>query len=238
MRFRIALLSLLVGFAAAGPAWGAPVDYDLTLDGQDSGWTVTLADNVHSGVVVDSITSSYVIIEVIKTFWTGPESGQFNPNLIQFTQRLDSAHTVPSIWITSEAITNLTGADWTGYHWEVDGAAAAFNKDQTDASVLSIGPFVNQTWGPSPVGQPSHAMTLDVDGGTIADGDTYFPGSAHGRLYVDVDLGTSPVSFTLKQYPTPEPCSMGLLLLGAVGMLAGRRKGRGSTQGGRSPQPR
>jgi hypothetical protein len=223
MRLWIVLLSLSVGLAAAGPVQGSVI-YDLKLGSQDSGWSVELADNIHSGVVVDSITSSYVIIEIGKTFWNAPENGQFTPNLIQFTQRLDSAHTVPTIWITSESITNGTGADWTDYHWEVVGDGVAFDKDATDASGFSIGPFVNRTWGPPPVGKPGQATTLNVDGGIIADGETYFPGSSMGRLYVDTTLGDSPVSFTLKQYPTPEPCSMGLLLLGSLGLLARRRR--------------
>jgi hypothetical protein len=223
MRLRILLLSLSVGLAVAGPAQGSMI-YDLKLGNQDSGWSVTLADNINSGVRVDSITADYVIIEIGKTFWSGPENGQFPPNIIQFTQRLGSALTVPAIWITSEAITNLTGMDWTDYHWEIVGDAGAFNKTLTDGSGFSIGPFVNRTWGPALSGRPNNAMTLDVDGGTIADGETYFPGSTRGRLYIDVSLGSSPVSFDLKQYPTPEPCTMGLLLLGSIGMLARRRR--------------
>jgi hypothetical protein len=224
MRLGTLLVSLLIGLAAAGPVQGSMI-YALKLGNQDSGWSVELTDNIHSGVTVDSITSTNVIIEIGKTFWTGPQNGQFTPNLINFIQRLDSAHTVPSIWITSEAITNGTGVDWTDYHWEIQGSAAAFNKDLTDASGFTIGPFVNRTWGAPPVGQPSHSMTLDVDGGLIANGETYFPGSTHGRLYVDADLtGADAVQFTLKQYPTPEPCTMGLLLLGSAGALALRRR--------------
>jgi len=98
-----ALLTLLL-FAAPGVS-SASIIVDLVdREGNDSGWSVVLADDVHNGVVVDAVTGDYVRIEIAKTFTLPPEGGVFPGNTIAFLQRLDDAGTVATIKITSEIV--------------------------------------------------------------------------------------------------------------------------------------
>jgi len=226
MRLRVGSFLVLALLFSSAPA---PAEFivDLTDGVNDSGWSAVLADGIHNGIVVDKISADYVRIEISKTLLLGPEGGVFPANFIEFRQRLDNAHTLPTIQITSEAVTNDTGWDWTDYHWEIIGDDAAFDKAATDASGFSIAPFLNIDWGPTPDGwSADYARILDVDGGDgVPHGDTFYPGSLEGRLYVDVNLWGDPnASFTLKQNPTPEPCAMSLLAGGASVLLLGRRK--------------
>lgn len=218
------LISLLLMLA---PVASADVIVDLIhpTDG-DSGWSVVLADNVNSGVVVDRVTASYVRIEIAKTFTQPPQGGAFASNIIGFRQRLADDLTAPTIQITDEVIHNQTGADWTDYHWEIVGSAAAFDKAATDASSFSISPFTLATWGAAQTGWDSgHPATLDVDGGVVPHGGTFTPGLASGKLYIDVDLTVGNSDFDLKQTPTPEPGAMLLIGLGgAVTILRRRRR--------------
>ena len=196
--------------------------------GRDSGWDAILADAIHTDVYVDSVSGSlaYVRIEIAKDFYLPPENDLFASNIIQFHQRLDDAHTVAVIQITSEAVTNNTGCDWTDYHFAVTGDAAAFNKTTTDGSRFSTEPFTVKTWGAAPTGWASnYAGTLDLSGGVVPDGDTFYPGSALGRLYIDADLsGDLAVNFTLTQTPTPEPATLGLLAMGGAAVVLRRRR--------------
>jgi hypothetical protein len=227
MNVRVGSFLFLVLLVGSGIA-SAGVIVDLTKDGEDSGWSAVLVDDMHNGVVVDSISPCGVRIEIAKTFSLGPDDGKFPPNLIEFYQRLDDASTVLTIQITSEAVTNDTGADWTDYHWEIVGEGAAFDRAASESSGFSFEPFTDSVWGPAPDGWSSdHAISLDVSGGSVADGETFFPGSTQGKLYVDVDLsGEEPVSFLLKQYPTPEPGTMALLGAGVLVLLARPRRRR------------
>ncbi len=198
------------------------------LSGNDSGWDVILTDDIHTDVYTDLVSGSlaYVRIEIAKDFYLPPENGVFASNIIQFRQRLDDAHTVPVIQITSEAVTNNTGSDWTDYHFAVIGNEAAFNKTTTDNSGFSIEPFTVKEWGATPAGWASnYAHTLDLSGGVVPAGDMFFPGSTLGRLYIDTDLsGASPVEFTFTQTPTPEPATLGLLAIGGATVVLRRRK--------------
>jgi hypothetical protein len=225
MKVRVGSFLFLLLFAGIGVA-SAEVIVDLRTEDEDSGWSAILADDVYSGVVVDAITDSYVRIEIAKTFFQGPEGGQFPANLIEFRQTADDIDPLPVIQITSEAITNDTGWDWTDYHWEIIGDDAAFDRTATENSGFSIDPFTRGLWGAAPAGwSPDHSASLDVDGGTVRDGETFFPGSGQGRLYIDVDVtGQQPVSFVLRQYPTPEPGTMAVLAGGALILLVRPRR--------------
>jgi len=220
------LMILLVG----GLASAEPIP--LIMDGWDSGWSVELPDNLHSGLWIDRITSTYVRIEIAKTFPSGPQGGQFPANEIHFYQRLADADTVPTIQITDEIVTNDTGRDWTDYHWEVVGPDAAFDRTATEDSGFSTAPFTRFLWGAPPAGWSSdHSGSLDVDGGGVVhDGETFFPGLLAGKLYIDTDLTEEEeVHFVLRQYPTPEPGTAVLLGVAGVGLLVRRRRPRAAS---------
>ena len=217
----LALMSLLL--LAAGGVASADTIIPLTLDGQDSGWDAIVCGN--TDIVVDAVGGDYVLIEIAKVFDTPPTGGLFTPNTILFRQRLDDASTVASIRIADEIIYNGTGAEWTDYHWQVVGCAAAFDRIDTDNSNFSTDPFTNQTWGPAQIGwDADHPATLDVDGGVVDDAGLFMPGMASGTLFIDVDLSECNSNFSLMQTPTPEPGTM--MLLGLGGMLALLRRRR------------
>ncbi|MDY6912896.1 MAG: PEP-CTERM sorting domain-containing protein [Planctomycetota bacterium] len=209
-----------------------PVYADVVIDlidpitGADSGWSAILADDIHNGIVVDKVRSSYVRIEISKDFYLPPVNGCFPPNTIIFQQRLVDALTVPTIQITDETIFNNTGVDWTDYHWEILGASAAFDKAATDKSGFSINPFTNKTWGAVQTGWgPDHRISLNVDGGVVADGEWFLPGLAQGKLYIDTDLSGCCTEFALMQCPTPEPGTLLILAGGAaIGLFRRNRR--------------
>lgn len=203
----------------------ATVIKPLVLGGLDSGWDAILADNANSGVIVDAVGADYVLIEITKIFHDAPSGGVFTPNLIGFRQRLDDANTVATIRIADEFILNQTSAEWTDYHWEIIGAAAAFDKVATDAGGFSTAPFTVKSWGPPQTGwDANHPATLDVSGGVVSSPGVYLPGSSGGSLHIDVDLSPAKSDFTLKQVPTPEPSTLALLVLGGLLALARRRR--------------
>lgn len=213
----------------------ATVIKPLVLGGLDSGWDAILADDTNSGVVVDAVGDDFVSIEITKIFHDAPSGGVFTPNVIWFVQRLDDANTVATIRIADEFILNQTAAQWTDYHWEIVGAAAAFDMIATDAGGFSISPFTVKSWGPAQTGwDANHPATLDVSGGVVPSPGVYLPGSSGGSLHIDVDLSLAKSDFTLKQVPTPEPGMLALLVVG--GSLALARRRRRLTTGSRQAQ--
>ncbi len=218
----LATLLLLAPFASAD------VIVDLIDGNTDSGWSIIMPDDTANGIVVDAVTDSYVRIEIAKIFTEPLKDGEFTPRTYTFYQRLIDGTTVPTIQITDENIRNLTGSDWTDYHWEIIGRSAAFDRDATDGSGFSTSPLVVKTWGPAQVGwNADHPATLDVEGGVVPNGGVYSPGLDAGKLYIDVDLDQDDSTFMLKQVPTPEPGALILLLLGSGIALTRRlRTGR------------
>ena len=234
-------------------AYGAGIDHVLEFQGVDSGWTATVEAGASIGIVVRSVDlgdDPYVRIQIDKGFFDPPEGGVFAANRVHFWQHLDDAYTVSRIEIDDEAIYNFTGADWTGYHWEIVGAGAAFDKTATEdsgfsqANPSSIDPFTIMTWGPAQTGwDVGHPASLDLSGGVVG-GDVVDPDwlpfwpameAGEGMLIIDVDLSLpKPDSdFLLVQYPTPEPGTMALLALGACALL-GRARRNKPDRGGRS----
>ena len=178
---------------------------------KDSGWDAIFDSAVNVGipVPVDDIVfdgnGGYVVIQIEpKTF------RDFTPIAIRFQQRLVDA--VRVIRIADESIMNLTGVEWTDFHWElrdpVDGVAVF---DASDPGSFSVAPFTNKD------------LTLTAlyadEPGAVPAGTLFSPGVGSGPLYIVTDPGQGLMSFTLIQYPTPEPGTMALLALGGVVVL-------------------
>lgn len=228
-----ALLLILTLVAAVG--WLCPssavadiVTMDLIV-GQDSGWSVTYDNSVvdiAAGEV--SLAGDYLVIEIWKNFLLPPNqvTGQFPPILIDFIQRLPDAATVGTIRIGTEKIVNATGVDWTDFHWEVlDHSNAWFDvAASTTFGIQPLPQFQSQHWT-TRVLDPNAADALDVFDGLVADGTSYLPGRDGSELVIQTSLGgASPVSFTLKQYPTPEPATIALMGIGLAAVFARRSK--------------
>ena len=209
-----------------------PLVYDIAGSFIDSGWEVDIPNTDNYGVVVDLVADNYLLIEITKSFLPS-ETPDFEPVLFEFRQTAADVDTVATIVIADESVMNFTGVTWTNYHWSIidDDAEAAFDSAATDASNFSINPFSVKTWGSAPAGWDSdHSSSLDV---YLAGGDTgvapftlFRPGEDSGSLYIDVNLDSAaPADFTLQQVPTtPEPTTMALLAIGAVGFVVRRRR--------------
>lgn len=209
--FRRGVLLLAVGLAVSA----APAS-SIVLGG---GWQANWANGT-VGITVDQVTDEFVSIEISKDFIEPPVNGEFPPLLIDFVQIDTDANTVPRIIINDETITNLTGEEWTDFHWTlIDGTSVWFNVPMSAA--FDTGPFATKVFS-DPLnlfGDPDKATDLDAFDGVIPAFGSYFPGLAGGELVIDVDLTpVDPVSFTLVEFPTPEPTSLVLLGLGALAL--------------------
>jgi len=204
MKIRIALV---VVFLSAGVSMADVMTLPLVLD---SGWDATINDSENVDIVVDAINvvEDYVVIEIFKNF------RDFDtPIVIDFES---SPNAVNIIRISDENIVNLTGVDWTDYHWEiinVTGGTATF----ADPGDFSVAPF------------DTKVLTLDTldafGGGPVLDGSVFAPGQNSGPLDIVTDpAGVELVSFTLVQYPTPEPATLAVLALGGLVLLRRRRR--------------
>jgi len=198
-----------------------------------SGWTASWDNSLDPilSIVVDSQNATEVHIEKIAQFLPPPVGQQIAPIVITFTQT--AANAVPNIVIDDEAITNQTGINWTDFHMELtDGGDAAFNPGLTAASGgpppigFSIAPFTTAAFSGGPAGPNT---ILNIAGGVVPNGTTWFPGAGangDGSLYITATPHTSqPFEvFTLKEVPSvPEPgIAAGCIGLGLA--LVRRRK--------------
>ncbi len=192
--------------------------------GVHSGWQASFPDNLQVSLVVDAVTEDAVFIEKFVDFDQPPGPGGLFPAVnIDFTQTLPDDETVPSIVILDEGLTNLTGADWTGFNWLIiDDGEAWFNVPAS--SGFNTDPFVNQTFSDFVDNDPNRAMTLRTDGGVVPHLSSFFPGSGTGVLQMDIDLSLADItSFNLKEVPIPEPAAALLLGLGALIFTQRRR---------------
>ena len=210
-------VGLSAGFAVASAAADT-----IPLGG---GWQASINNASNVGIVVDAVGADFVLIQISKDFTDPPGvGGVFPPVLIDFQQVDTDANTKPNIIINDETVTNLTGVSWSDFHWAVfDSGQAWF--DVPASAGFDTSPFGNQVFDdPGGVfGDANKATDLWVDGGVLPNNASFFPGAASGQLAMGIDLSSNnPVSFTLKEFPTPEPTTA--LLLGLLGAFGLRRR--------------
>ncbi len=203
-----ALLLAAVGTAQAGVVnigGGWQASWDSSFDG--------LVQIVSDGVAGDA-----VFIEKSIEY-----TGAFNAVPIVFTQIDPNA--VSNIVINDEIITNNSGVDWSAFRMQlIDGGDVAFDPVATAGSGgagpigFSISPFTTASFTPD-------NMQLNIGGGTVMNGTTWFPGSgaSDGQLWMHVNLtpGQNKV-FTLKETYIPTPGAVALF--GVAGLAAKRRR--------------
>lgn len=194
--------------------------------GDDSGWDVTY-ETTEADVVVDMVNleSGFVVIEISKDFY--PPQGPSLPTIgLDFSQRLSDGSTVSTIIIADEAITNLTGVDWTAFRWELLSEGNVWF-DVVASGAFGIQPaphFQTQTWQMT---APGKADVLTASDGLVANGTSYYPGVDDSDLVIQTNLDSDDsVSFALKQTPVPEPVSLAVLGLGLVATAWMRRMRR------------
>jgi hypothetical protein len=193
-----------------------------------SGWQAEWPDALDPflGIVVDGQTTNQLFIQKTAQFTNPFVSGETTPIDIVFRQV--AASTITQIGMISEVLTNQTGSPWVGFRMELlNNASVAFDPAATNAS-----------GGPAPIGWNLDPFTtgvfsggnqvLTIGGGSIANNDTYFPGTGPGgggTLYINVNSAPSAPfsSFTLRERPVvPEPA--GLAVIGGMALLIQRRR--------------
>ena len=205
----------------AMPAGAAVIDIG---GGWEASWDSSLdpyVDINSLGVVGDA-----VFIQKSAQFTQGPVNGIFPSIPIIFQQTTASA--VSNIVIDDEIILNSTGADWTDFHLDLlDGQDVAFDP----AATLAAGGGGPLGWSIAPFTQAQFSgdlQRLDITGGTVSDGATWFPGdgASDGQLWINAVVQQSqPFTVcTLKATPPPEPGTLSLLALGTMAMIRRRKK--------------
>lgn len=208
---RRAAFGALVALAIAAPhALGGSVEF--------GGWRANW-ENGRIDIKVDTVTKDYALIQVFKDFVEPPRNGVFPPLLIDFLQINPDPNTVPRIIINDETISNQTGVPWTDFHWTVANMGDAWFNVPLSAA-FDVRPFRSKRFSdPGNVfNDPNNKATdLDAFDGVVPANGSFFPGLAGGELVIDTNLTPQyPVSFTLKEYPTPEPGSILLLSLASA----------------------
>jgi hypothetical protein len=188
-----------------------------------SGWQATWDASLDPFVNITFIqqVGDTVVIEKTAEFTQGPdEFGLFPTIPITFQQVAPS--TVNEIVIAQETLTNSTGVDWTDFHWDLlDGGDVWFD---TVGFQFDTTPLTNQAFSPDNTSFFVDGFGLGPGGtdAVVADGTTWTPGAGpNDNLVMDV-VSTGSTVFTLKETPTPEPGTLALLALGAIGVLRRR----------------
>ncbi len=185
------------------------------------GWQVEVADELISDVdlYVDfvSLQDNVLVIEKFAQFRRVSDlTGRPDAINLTFTQIADDAQTISRIAIADEAVTNLTGIEWSGFEMALIGSAA-FNTGLS--ANFSFAPFTSRSYSDG-------NTVVRFEDGSVPAGTTWFPGAARGELVFDIDLsGADAQVITLKELPIPLP-SPGTIAVGALacGMFLRRRR--------------
>lgn len=202
----------------------ASASYAAVMPLGSSGWTASWDSDAHPSlsITVDFVTSAIVITEKYAQF-VDP-----TPVVITFTQTKVDA--VPTIRLNDETLINSTGESWPGFVMTLEDGlrglpgATTFNSTQIkfgQPGGLSIAPFTTLDYADSD-------QTLVFGGGSVSDAiptNIWWPGHSSGSIFINAAPGNSPQtfkSFTLTEYPIPEPGALSLLALPALVMLRRR----------------
>jgi len=212
---RFGVAALLAGATIASGVANAETIV-LGSSGWQASWDSSLDGRVD--IIIDAVGPDFVLIQKAAEFTEGPGVGGIYPPIAITFQQI-SPNAVPRIIMADEILTNSTGTTWTDFHMElVDHGDATWDPGATFGSGFSIAPFTNLVF------QPGNT-TLDIfGGGVIPHGGIYSPGIAAGELYINVNVAAQApfTTFTLKEFPTPEPTTALLLVSGAA-LLRRRR---------------
>jgi hypothetical protein len=201
-----------------------------------SGWSASWAPAFENGagthvtLTVLAETENAVVLQKVAVFADGPdEFGLIVPIEINFEQI--SANAVPYIIITSENVTNASGVDWGAFRFIIeDGTTGTppdvhFDVPSTfeGAEPFNISPFTSYVTG----GITSQVQLIEVFGGVVADGTTWFPGvgSGNGALYIAAapsEQGTQRFVFKEQPLPIPLPAAAWTGLVGLIGLALPR----------------
>lgn len=210
--------AFVIALGLSIPAYGGMIDIG-------GGWTAEWDDSLDPfvSIVSNGVLDDAVFIQKAAQFTQGQEGGFFPAIPIVFRQTADDA--VRFIVIDDEIIINSTGEDWSGFTMQLVGNTAMYDPARTLASGgggpigFSIAPFTTAVF--------DDLQLLTIGGGTVANGDVWFPGNGadDGQLWIDAGPGTGGdrTFFVLKETPLPAPGALALIALGLVG---GRRRRR------------
>ena len=195
----------------------------------DSGWSAAVNSEWDISFSVDGYTDRAVIIGIQKTFVGGPDEFGLMPAMyVEFIK--DSQEAFEQIIITDEYIINGTTENWIDFHMELAiGASqrAGFCKycipsgDQFETVTLSGTNGYNEL-----------PTRIDFCDGLVpnapAGENTFRPGYAHDAIVIVTNPALQVGQrILLKEFPTiPEPATMLVLSLGALGFATAARKQR------------
>ncbi len=208
-----AVLALGVAVTVVGPVAADPIIRNL-----GGGWQATILNPEVSDLVGVGYDSEDRVLSVRKTavFDAIDEFTELPvPISIIFTQIAADPNSATRIAIVDENITNNTGVAWPSFrNTLIDGGQVAFN--QPLSAGFSIAPYTTRSYNGA-------STEVTFAGGVVPNGGVWTPGLPDGELVIDVSLANSnPVTFSLKELPTPEPGTLSALLLSAAVMLRRR----------------